>query len=96
MIDAEDKPKSWFFTFPVEDGEKGKYYVELYGTWRDTRDEMMRLFDKKWAFQYPTKRDAGVDKFNLKRLNLANLSPLDAHRFQSDGKPKLFLIKGGA
>lgn len=93
MIDAEDIPRKWFFTFPLSSSE-GMFYVELYGTWKDTRDEMMRIFGSHWAFQYPSAEDAGVEDFGLKRLSLAGRSPLDADRFKSDGKPKLFLIKG--
>lgn len=77
--------QNWVFTFLYGSALK-MYYAELYGTFDETRDEMFRLFGDKWAFQYPSKEEAGVDKFELLRLDLSKESGLDSKLFELKGE----------
>jgi hypothetical protein len=54
----------WYFTF----GSGHKHpngYVKIHGTFDEARQEMCNRFGEKWAFQYRTAEDAGVDAYNL-------------------------------
>jgi len=59
--------RGWIFTF----GFSHKYpnsYIIIYGTEKSSRDKMMQMFGREWAFQYETKEQAGVEKFNLNEV----------------------------
>ena len=62
----------WIFTFGFghvhpSTGERlaNKFMRIRADDWQSARDEMLRRFGRKWAFQYPSEDDAGVAKYNL-------------------------------
>jgi hypothetical protein len=62
-----DEERDWYFTW----GYGHQYpnsYIKIYGTRMSARSEMIRRYGQKWAFQYPSKEAAGVDKYNLKEI----------------------------
>jgi len=63
----------WYFTFGCGQEHAGKYVV-LFGTCQSTRDEMWKLFGEKWAFQYKTAEEAGVEKWSYKKLEVDKCS----------------------
>ena len=68
MIETEKtKPneQTWIFTFGFNHGHD-KCYTMYFGTYTSAREKMVRDFDSKWSFQYPSKKLAGVDYYNLK------------------------------
>ena len=86
-----DREQTWVFTFCYGTALK-MYYAELYGTHDSTRSEMFRLFGNQWAFQYPSKEEAGVHKFKLLRLDLSKESGLDSALFERSGGHEIFDI----
>ena len=68
--------ESYIFTFgwdhinPISGKRLNNSYVKLYGTYDSTREEMIHRFGNRWAQQYLTEKDAGVDRFNLIELKL--------------------------
>jgi hypothetical protein len=69
----------YFFTFgsdhtnPITGESLAGRYVRLQGTVDGTRDEMVRRFGNRWAFQYSAangSRGAGVERFRLQELVL--------------------------
>ena len=50
------------------------HYVVIEGKDRnDCRSKMFAIFGKKWAFQYDTEEQAGIEKWKVKKLELKNL-----------------------
>lgn len=64
----------WIFTFgfghthPITGESLAKCYVVIHGTNYEARDEMVRRFGYKWAFQYPSEEKAGVEKWSLREI----------------------------
>lgn len=62
---------SFVFTFGYDhkspdSGETlGRNYIEIDGDVESTRQVMLFLFNRDWAFQYPSKERAGVEKYRL-------------------------------
>lgn len=48
----------------------GGCYVEIEGTYGEARQKLVEARGPKWAFQYNTKEEAGVDRFNLMKVSL--------------------------
>lgn len=71
-----EEPKDWFFTFGTNHGEtkyglnRGRTYVKIHGTFREARDAMFSVYYNKWAFQYSSAEEAGVERFNLYEITL--------------------------
>lgn len=66
---------TYIFTFgsnhATEDGMSlGNYYVEIEGTYGEARQKLVEARGSKWAFQYDTKEEAGVSRFNLMKVSL--------------------------
>ena len=60
--------QKWYFTWGFNQGHDNCYTVieaESYGA---AREEMFSRWGKKWGFQYDSAEAAGVDEFNLKRI----------------------------
>lgn len=65
---AQEHRQPWYFTFGMGNRYAGMYEV-IEGTCNEARDEMFRRYGKEWAFQYKDAEAAGVERWNLKRLN---------------------------
>lgn len=66
-----DDPKYYYFTFGLGTLLRRKY-IKLYGTYGETRSEMMDSFGSHWAFQY------SEDEWNAKYpLYFTNLKELE-------------------
>ena len=81
-----DEVRNWVFTFGV--GEPGAgFFVELRGTFHETRTEMFRMFGNKWAFQYEDRKDAGVEEYGLTKLfvNSVLCDAAEDHREETSG-----------
>ena len=73
----------WYFTFGCGQEHAGKYVV-LFGTCQSTRDEMWKLFGEKWAFQYKTAEEAGVEKWSYKKLEVDKCSECGTWKIGDD------------
>lgn len=75
-VEDELDVETWIFTFGFghahpETGESlANCFVEIEGDIDSTREVMEAHFGNKWAFQYPTRQQAGVEKFKLKEIVL--------------------------
>jgi hypothetical protein len=78
---SNEKPQSWVFTFSFNSAFQFNY-AELYGLHDETREEMFRLFSDRWAFQYPSRMHAGVERFDLEKLDLRDETPMDSEHFR--------------
>jgi hypothetical protein len=65
-----ESPKDWFFTFGMGHANAGCYIV-FHGTYSSARDMMVEHFGLKWCMQYSSAEDAGVERWNLRRLEVA-------------------------
>jgi hypothetical protein len=68
-------PRDWFFTFGQDHGYSNCYII-INGTISESRDQMQSLFGSKWAFQYPSKIAAGVERFSLREIKLNDIPHL--------------------
>lgn len=64
---SDETTQDWFFTF-CNGTPLRNHYIVLHGTYAEARDKMHNYFGSKWAFQYPSAEAAGVQRFNLIRL----------------------------
>lgn len=62
-----DRARDWIFTFGV-DHPLGKCFVRIHGTDHEAREEMVRRYGLKWAFQYKTEDEAGTQKYHLTEI----------------------------
>ena len=67
--------RDWIFTFgfdhihPETGRRLANHYLVIRAEDSETaRAEMVRRFGTKWAFQYPSREMAGVDKWHLAEL----------------------------
>lgn len=66
----------WVFTFgfghthPATDERLANCYVVIDGDINQSREVMTRHFGNKWSMQYPSEEKAGVEKYNLTRIDL--------------------------
>lgn len=64
----------WIFTFgfdhvhPKTGESLANCYIEVPGDANSSRELMQEHFGVKWAFQYPTKEAAGVERHGLKEI----------------------------
>lgn len=65
--------RDWIFTFGFDHEEGGQplkdRYVCIRGTYDDARAAMVRGFGRKWAFQYGSEEEAGVERYGLTKLD---------------------------
>jgi len=69
----KEQIKTWYFTFGF--GHKDKLgnslancYTSFRGSKESTRTKMFQAWGNQWAFQYESKEDAGVKRFNLRYI----------------------------
>lgn len=73
--------QEWFFTFgfghvhPVTGESLANCYTTIMGDVNTTRALMAEKFGNKWAFQYPSREAAGVEKYNLKYVEYPDECP---------------------
>jgi hypothetical protein len=65
MLDEQEQ--HWYFTWGFGQ-EHPNCYTKIWGTFSSARDEMIRRYGDKWAFQYESADSAGVDRWNLKEI----------------------------
>lgn len=59
--------KPFYFTFGVGDPVNSHHYVVIMAPDSETAAKtMFELYGKKWAFQYRSAHEAGVEAYNLK------------------------------
>ena len=59
--------KGWIFTFGFSQKYPNSYMI-IYGTEDSARNKMFEMFGREWAFQYETKEQDGIEKFNFKEI----------------------------
>lgn len=59
--------QDWIFTF-CQDHRYPNGYVVIHGTFGAARSVMFDRYKDKWGFQYPSKAEAGIEKFNLQEV----------------------------
>ena len=57
----------WYFTWGFGQ-QYPNCYTKIYGTYNSARDEMIRRFGERWAFQYDSPEDAGVERWDLTEI----------------------------
>jgi hypothetical protein len=73
--------QEWFFTFgfdhvhPVTGESLANCYTTIMGDIDQTRALMAERFGNKWAFQYPSREAAGVEKYGLKYVEYPDECP---------------------
>ena len=65
---TQEPEQDWYFTFGFGHTPNQNGYIVLRGTCKSTYDEMHRRYGDKWAFQYRSAEDAGVDRFGLRQI----------------------------
>ena len=68
MPDNDEVPQDWYFTFGFGHAHPNGYSV-IHGTFDAAREEMMRRWGRKWAMQYSSADDAGVERFGLHEVD---------------------------
>lgn len=58
----------WYFTFGSNHKYPNSYHVIEAETSADAREEMFRDFGDKWAMQYDSAEEAGVERWNLTEI----------------------------
>lgn len=77
-----EQPRDWYFTFgsnhthPVTGQTLTNAYVRINGTYESARAKMVEAFDNRWAFQYESADEAGVDKYSLTEVEVPT-TPVD-------------------
>jgi hypothetical protein len=70
-----DPPQNWYFTFGGGHTYNGWTlafrYVLIHGTHDAARARMVEAFGDRWAMQYASAEEAGVEEFGLTELKLA-------------------------
>lgn len=60
----------YIFTFGFGQNYENCFYVIKAANPDDARTTMIERFGNKWAMQYDSRERAGVEKFNLREINL--------------------------
>lgn len=69
-----DESKDYYFTFGFGHVDPGSglslanCYTVIRGTFNSARDEMVARYGNKWAFQYGSAEEAGVERWGLRRV----------------------------
>jgi len=64
---VEDDRQDWYFTFGCGQAHAGHYTV-IFGTYEEARTVMNLRYNRVWCWQYASAEEAGVAKWDLKRL----------------------------
>jgi len=64
MNEEKEQSQNWVFTFGYGHEFQGGYAV-IHGTYISAREEMIKRHGLKWAFQYSSKKEAGVEEYGL-------------------------------
>ena len=59
--------ENWIFTFGSSHPHPNKF-VKIFGSWESARDEMVRRYGNKWAFQYPEHMEKEIKRFFITEL----------------------------
>jgi hypothetical protein len=74
MNKQKEIEKWWAFTFGC--GQKHfNHYVKIKGTFSSTREEMFKLFGKRWSFQYEfnsVEFQQAIETWGWKELDVSN------------------------
>lgn len=74
MIDVSVEQRDWIFTFgfghthPRTGESLANCFIRIRGTREAARAEMVKRFALKWAFDYPSEEDAGVERWGLREI----------------------------
>jgi len=67
--------KEWIFTFgfdhvnPLTGKSLANHFCRIYAdSATAAREEMVRRWGRKWAFQYNSEEEAGVERWNLREV----------------------------
>ena len=60
--------KKWWFTFGCGQPHENCYHVIEAENSNEARKKMFERFGTKWAMQYDSAEDAGVEEFNLTEI----------------------------
>lgn len=63
--------QDWYFTFGVGHYPPPGRYIVIRGTMESSRLEMIARFGQRWAFQYESAEEAGVEKWGLRSIDEA-------------------------
>ena len=58
--------EEWIFTF-CQDSKLKNHYIVFKGSYGEARTQMFENFNR-WAFQYASREEAGVEKYGLIEL----------------------------
>jgi hypothetical protein len=81
-MNTDDRTRDWFFTFgsnhthPTTGQTLTNAYVRINGTFASARVAMVAAFDNRWAFQYESADEAGVEKYKLTEVEVPS-APVD-------------------
>lgn len=76
-----EEPERWIFTFgfahehPVTHESLAQCYLVIEAPEEVARDRVWKVFGAQWSMQYPSEEAAGVERFNLRRIELPELPP---------------------
>ena len=85
MTDTK-KESEYIFTFGVSSPNAGKFVAIIAKEYYDARSIMVANFGDRWAFQYPNRGMAGVDKWGLTELVLDDKQKVLPRRPQVIGR----------
>ena len=68
MIESDEKPQWWIFTFGQNSINAG-HYVKIRGTYSQARQKMFKRYGNDWAFQY-LKKEWDEMEFPNKEIEL--------------------------
>jgi hypothetical protein len=60
--------KKFIFTFPRDGENWNKYVVIKAESGMEAREQMFNKYGREWAFQYTSKKSAGVKEYGLTEL----------------------------
>lgn len=71
--------QEWFFSFGFDHTTETGYplrdkYLKVVGTYGEAREIVVRHRGAKWAFQYNTEEELGVERFGLAQITLGAVS----------------------
>jgi len=81
---AEEDVRDWVFTFYCDyriikttsiSSPLADCYVVIHGTHAATRKAMFAVYGDRWAFQYPSREEAGVERFGLREVPFGTPNP---------------------
>ena len=61
--------REFYFTFGCGQVHEGCYHIIFAKNASEAREDMNRKFGPKWSMMYNSAEEAGVEEFNLRRIN---------------------------